>query len=493
MLSYASISILLYFILLIGIGIYAMRKSTSDNSEYLLGGRNVSAKVTALSAGASDMSGWMLMGLPGAAYVSGLDSIWLALGLVIGAYVNYQIVAPKLRIYTEIADDALTIPEFFSKRFALDKASVRLIASVVIILFFTVYTASGLVAGGKLFVSAFGLDYTWGVLATVGVVIAYTVLGGFLAVSLSDFVQGVIMLLALIAVPVFTFSHFDSIQAESFTNTLALPVDDLSFLAILSLMTWGLGYFGQPHIIVRFMAIESHTKLAKARKIGLSWMTLSIIGALVTGLVGAQYIANSPQSINDPETIFIFLSQFLFHPFVAGWLLAAILAAIMSTISSQLLVSSSSLVEDIYKTYSKNRPSDERLLLTSRICVFVVAAVASVIAMDSTSSVLGLVSNAWAGFGAAFGPLVLFSLWWKKLTHSGAVAGVLVGAVTVLFWANAPVLGDGETLSSLFYELLPGFVASSLAIVLVSKLTERPDEQAIEWFEETSSKLAASQ
>ncbi|MCL1067693.1 sodium/proline symporter PutP [Shewanella olleyana] len=489
MFDYASIAIILYFVLLIFIGIYAMKKSTSDNNEYLLGGRNVSAKVTALSAGASDMSGWMLMGLPGAAYLGGLDSIWLALGLVIGAYVNYQIVAPKLRIFTELADDSLTIPEFFSKRFALNNGSVRLIASIVIILFFTVYTASGLVAGGKLFESAFGINYVWGIIATVSVVVIYTVLGGFLAVSLSDFIQGVIMLIALVAVPAVTFSHFDVEQAQALTESMSLGIENIELIAAFSLMTWGLGYFGQPHIIVRFMAINCHTNLNKAKNIGLSWMTISTIGALATGLIGASYIAKSNQTVSDPETIFIVLSQYLFHPFIAGWLLAAILAAIMSTISSQLLVSSSSLVEDIYQSYSTKKPSKKQLLMTSRVCVIAVAVVASLIALDSNSSVLGLVSNAWAGFGAAFGPLIILSLWWKKLTHSGAVAGILVGSITVLIWAYAPLLSDGQTLSTYFYELLPGFLASLLAIVVVSLNTQQPTEQAIEWFDATNRKL----
>ncbi|MDN3651329.1 sodium/proline symporter PutP [Thalassotalea ponticola] len=488
-LSFSTISIVLYFVMLIGIGIYAMKKSTANNNEYLLGGRNVSPKVTALSAGASDMSGWMLMGLPGAAYVSGLNSIWLALGLVIGAYVNYQIVAPKLRVFTEVADDSLTIPEFLSKRFALNKGGVRLIASLVIIVFFTVYTASGLVAGGKLFESAFGLHYSWGVIATVSVVVAYTILGGFLAVSLSDFIQGVIMLIALVAVPLATYMQFDQAQMMQFTESMSFSFSNMEFIAALSLMTWGLGYFGQPHIIVRFMAIDSHKNLPRAKTIGLTWMTISIIGAVVTGLVGAAFIANSKQTINDPETIFIFLSQFLFHPFIAGWLLAAILAAIMSTISSQLLVSSSSLVEDIYKAYSRTAPSANKLLMTSRVCVLVVAVVASLIALDNNNSVLNLVSNAWAGFGAAFGPLVLFSLWWKKLTHAGAIAGVVTGCVTVLIWAYVPLLANGQTLSSLFYELLPGFIASSTAIVVVSLNSQKPATQAISWFEETSKKL----
>jgi SSS family solute:Na+ symporter len=297
------------------------------------------------------------------------------------------------------------------------------------------------------------------------------------------------MLIALLAVPMVTFSHFDADAASNFSQSLSFDFGNTELIAAISLMTWGLGYFGQPHIIVRFMAIDSHENLAKARKIGVSWMTISIIGALVTGLVGASFIANSKQSVSDPETIFIFLSQFLFHPFVAGWLLAAILAAIMSTISSQLLVSSSSLVEDIYKSYAKRQPSSQTLLTISRICVLVVAVVASLIALDSNSSVLNLVSNAWAGFGAAFGPLVIFSLWWKKLTHSGAVAGVVVGSLTVLLWAYVPLLENGETLSVYFYELLPGFVASSIAIVLVSLNTQQPDQQAMKWFNATHNKL----
>ncbi|GLX79212.1 sodium/proline symporter PutP [Thalassotalea insulae] len=489
MLNYETFSILLYFTLLIFIGVYAMKKSTANNNEYLLGGRNVSAKVTALSAGASDMSGWMLMGLPGAAYLGGLNSIWLALGLVIGAYINYQFVAPKLRVFTEVANDALTIPEFFSKRFALEAGSIRLISSIIIICFFTVYTASGLVAGGKLFQSAFGFDYNLGVILTVSVVVIYTVLGGFLAVSLSDFIQGVIMLIALVAVPYVAFGELNfteqSLELSSYFNF------DIELVAALGLMTWGLGYFGQPHIIVRFMAINCHTNLGKAKHIGIGWMTISIIGALATGIIGAAYIAQSTTVLNDPETIFVHLSQTLFHPMIAGWLLAAILAAIMSTISSQLLVSSSSLVEDIYKVFGSKQDSKNSLLI-SRLCVALVAIIASAIAMSNTGSVLKLVAHAWAGFGAAFGPLVLFSLWWKKLTHQGAVAGVTVGALTVMIWTYVPILADGATLSSLFYELLPGFLASSLAIIAVSLTTSAPQSQALDWFELTHDKVNAS-
>lgn len=489
MFDYSVISMVLYFALLIFIGIYAMKKSTSNNNEYLLGGRNVSAKVTALSAGASDMSGWMLMGLPGAAFISGSESIWLASGLIIGAYVNYRIVAPKLRVFTEMANDSLTIPEFFSQRFALDKGSARLIAAIVIILFFTVYTASGLVAGGKLFESAFGVNYVWGIVTTVGIVVVYTILGGFLAVSLGDFIQGVIMLIALVAVPLVTINQFDQTHVDIFTESMFSGVSNIEFMAAFSLLTWGLGYFGQPHIIVRFMAINCHSNIPKARQIGLSWMTITIIGALATGVAGAVFISQGGIKIDDPETIFIYLSQTLFHPFIAGWLLAAILAAIMSTISSQLLVSSSSLVEDMYKCYSKNKPSAGQLLFASRACVLLVAVVASLIALDSDSSVLSLVSNAWAGFGAAFGPLVIFSLWWKRLTHSGAVAGIVTGALTVLVWAYVPLLGNGQTLSSVFYELLPGFLVSCLAIVVVSLRTQLPDQEALDNFSDTMKKI----
>jgi solute:Na+ symporter, SSS family len=489
MFSYTSVSIISYFALLIFIGFYAMKKSTADNNEYLLGGRKVSAKVTALSAGASDMSGWMLMGLPGAAYVSGLSSLWLAFGLIIGAYVNYRVVAPKLRLYTELADDSLTIPEFLSKRFGLDKGAIRMVASLIIIIFFTVYTASGLVAGGKLFESAFGLSYSFGIFATVSIVVVYTVMGGFLAVSISDFVQGIIMLIALVAVPYMTFNQIDLSQSQLFSQGLGFALADIQLMTALSLLTWGLGYFGQPHIIVRFMAINTHNNLPKARRIGLSWMTVSIIGALAVGWLGAKYIGQTQHTLSDPETVFIYLGQVLFHPLIGGWVLAAILAAIMSTISSQLLVSSSSLVEDVYKAYSNSKPSSKKLLATSRLCVVLVAIAASIIAMDSTSSVLGLVSNAWAGFGAAFGPIIILSLWWKPLTHRGAVAGMLAGALTVMLWAYLPILEQQQTLNSVFYELLPGFAVSMSVAVLVSLKTDPPQQTALDWFDLVSEKL----
>ena len=348
------ISLAVYFIAMLGIGVFAYRRSTGDMSGYILGGRQVSPQVTALSAGASDMSGWMLMGLPGAMFVSGFDSMFIAIGLLIGALANYIFVAPKLRVYTEVANDALTIPEFFAKRFNRKASSIRIISAVIIVLFFTLYTSAGLVAGGKLFESAFGLDYQLGLFITLSVVVSYTLLGGFLAVSLTDFVQGCIMFVALALVPIVAYQQFtDSNEMLGFAYesipTFSQTWRDVTWLGLLSSLAWGLGYFGQPHIIVRFMAIRSVSAVKTARTIGMSWMTVTIIGSLSTGLVGVAYSNKFGLAVDDPETIFIIFSELLFNPLISGFLLAAILAAIMSTISSQLLVSASSLTEDIYR------------------------------------------------------------------------------------------------------------------------------------------------
>jgi sodium/proline symporter len=338
----------LYFVLMLGIGVYAWRKSTSDVAGYMLGGRQLTPAVAALSAGASDMSGWMLLGLPGAMYVSGLSAGWIALGLFIGAFANYLIVAPRLRVYTEVARDAITIPDYFDKRFEDRSRMLRVISSLVIVVFFTLYTSSGLVAGGKLFETSFGLDYTMGLWITAGVVLAYTMVGGFLAVSLTDFVQGCIMFLALILVPAVALMQVGGLGGMAETVRGVDPgLLDLfkgaTAISIISAMAWGLGYFGQPHIIVRFMAVRSVRDIPTTRNIGMSWMLVTLIGALATGLVGLAYATRTGLEVTDPETIFILLSDVLFDPLITGFLLAAILAAIMSTISSQLLVSSSSL------------------------------------------------------------------------------------------------------------------------------------------------------
>ncbi len=498
------ISLALYFIAMLGIGLYAYKKSTDDVSGYMLGGRRLGPGVTALSAGASDMSGWMLMGLPGAIYVSGVSQLWIAVGLVVGAYLNYIIVAPRLRMYTEVANDSITIPDYFANRFDDKARLLRVFSSVVIIIFFTLYTSASLVAGGKLFASsAFGLDYSLGLWVTAGVVCAYTLFGGFLAVSMTDFVQGCIMFVALVLVPIVAI--FDLGGMASVTDQVRSinpdfldyfrdgsiadsTMNQLSFLGIISLLAWGLGYFGQPHIIVRFMAIRSVKDIKAARRIGISWMTVSIIGAMVTGFVGIAYVAETKMTLNDAETIFIIFSQFLFHPLIAGFLLAAILAAIMSTISSQLLVTSSSLTEDFYKAFLRRDARDKELVLVGRISVLIVSLVAIALAWNPENTILGLVANAWAGFGAAFGPVIILSLFWKRMNRHGALAGMVVGAATVLFWIYAPVV-DGEALSTYVYEIIPGFILCTLAIIVVSLATAKPAKELEDTFDEMERQL----
>jgi SSS family solute:Na+ symporter len=488
------ISIMLYFILMLGIGVFAMRRSTGSAAGYLLGGRQLGPAVTALSAGASDMSAWILMGLPGAMVATGFSSAWIVVGLLIGAYWNYRLVAPRLRVFTEHANDALTLPDYFETRFRDQSHILRCVASLVIVLFFTIYTSSGLVAGGVLFESSFGLSYTLGILVTACVVVAYTFLGGFHAVCLTDFAQGSIMFVALVLVPFMAFTDLGSVAEVSDTISAVSPghlswFRGVGILAIISNMAWGLGYFGQPHIIVRFMAIRSVRETGTARRIGMSWMFVSVTGALMTGLVGYAWVLRNNVPLDDPETIFIVLTQLLFHPFIGGFLLAAILAAIMSTISSQLLVSSSSLSQDIYKVFVNPAADDRQLILVSRLAVIAVAVVAAVLALDRSSSILGLVSNAWAGFGAAFGPMVLMSLYWQDMNRHGALAGMLAGAVVVLLWIYLPVSINGQSLSSLMYEIVPGSLCSALAIWWVSRVTGKASEQVQQEFSAAEARL----
>jgi len=505
---YEMISLGAYFLLMLGIGLYAFKESTSDVSEYMLGGRKLHPAVGALSAGASDMSGWMLMGLPGAVYLAGVGQAWIAVGLTIGAYLNYRFVAPRLRIYTEIAQDSITLPDFFENRFHDKSHILRAISAIVIIIFFTVYTSAGIVSGGKLFAESFGMNYQMGLFVTAGVVLAYTVVGGFLAVSLTDFVQGCIMFIALILVPIVCYLHFGSADAITDTVSSAPPFTDIdgtdgptrqgffnwfdgmTFVGFLSLMAWGLGYFGQPHIIVRFMAIKSLKAIATARYIGMTWMLFTVVGAVLVGIVGVAYVNENglQENLRDNETIFILLSQTLFHPLISGFLLAAILAAIMSTISSQLLVSSSSLTEDIYKTFV-NKDAPQSLLVTiGRIATVGVSIVAIALAWDPDSSILGLVSNAWAGFGSAFGPMVLLMLFWKGYTRDGALASMIVGAVTVLFWLYVPVV-DGAPLESIIYAMIPGFILSTLAGVGISMLTRKPEPVVMDEFNSMEARM----
>lgn len=482
------ISIGLYFLLMVGIGFYAYRKATSNVNEFLLGGRKMGAAVTALSAGAADMSGWLLMGLPGAMFLSGISSSWIAIGLTIGAYLNYILVAPLLRIYTERANNAITIPDYFEKRFRDNSRLLRFISAIVILVFFTLYTSAGMVSGGRLFESAFNMSYTSGLLLTSSVVVFYTFIGGFLAVSLTDFVQGTIMVLALVLVPVVVFTQLGGVQSVFETIHLENPkylslFEGTTTIGIVSLLAWGLGYFGQPHILVRFMAIDTVKQLKSARRIGLTWMIFTVGGAMLVGLVGIAYMGQMNQSISDPETIFIYFSKVLFHPLIGGFLLSAILAAVMSTISSQLLVTSSSMTEDFYKAFFRRNASQKELLIVSRLSVFVVAAVSLGLSLSPKETILDLVGHAWAGFGSAFGPLILLSLLWRGTTRNGAIAGMIVGGLTVLLWTYLAHPYHE------MYSMIPGFILSFLSIIIVSKLTASPSEEVLIEFDAVKKEL----
>lgn len=474
------VMITVYFAILLAIGFYAYKRSTSTLDEYMLGGRDLGPLVTALSAGASDMSGWMIMGLPGSVYSTGLSATWIAIGLTIGAWLNYMLVASRLRIYTELTDNAITLPDYFEKRLSDNTRIVKVISGLVIIVFFTLYTHSGMVAGGVLFNSAFGIDYHVGLLIAASIVILYTLFGGYLAVSLTDFFQGVIMILALVLVPIVALLKLNGL--DTFAEVGQLKPTNLDWfkgtttVGIISLLAWGLGYFGQPHIIVRFMSIKSHKLMPKARKIGISWMAISLIGACITGLLGIAFVEQTNVKVDNPETIFIVMSQILFHPLIAGFFLAAILAAIMSTISSQLLVTSSALTQDFYmlirsKTL-QDKDHEKEFVLVGRLSVLIVSIVAMYIAWNPNDTILNLVGNAWAGFGAAFGPLVLLSLYWKRLTKYGAIAGILSGSIVVIFWIFMKDRGGIFE----FYEIIPGFISSLVLTILVSLFTKAPED-----------------
>ncbi|MBM7649626.1 sodium/proline symporter [Bacillus ectoiniformans] len=474
------LSVSVYMIGMLLIGFYAYKR-TSNLSDYMLGGRTLGPAVTALSAGASDMSGWLLMGLPGAMFATGLSASWIVIGLTLGAWANWIYVAPRLRAYTEVANDSITIPGFLENRFEDTSKILRLVSGLVIMIFFTFYVSSGMVSGGVLFQSTFGLNYHTGLWIIAGVVVSYTLFGGFLAVSWTDFVQGIIMFIALILVPIVTLLHVGGIDTT--VNTVRSIDPDLldifkgtSFLGIVSLFAWGLGYFGQPHIIVRFMAITSIKEIKKARRIGMGWMIFSSIGAMLTGLIGIAYYSKEGLTLKDPETIFIELGNILFSPIITGFLISAILAAVMSTISSQLLVTSSSLTEDLYKTFFRRSASDKELVFIGRASVLLVSLIGLALAWTKNATILDLVGYAWAGFGAAFGPVVILSLYWKRMTKWGALAGMVVGAATVIIWSQAG-------LSDIIYEIVPGFAASLLAVVVVSLVTAPPSAATSEQFD----------
>jgi len=460
---------ILYVLGMLVIGLFGFRR-TKTLLDYLLAGRRLGAFVTALSACASDMSGWLLMGLPGAVFAAGLSEAWIGIGLLAGSYLNWLLVAKRLRRESARLG-AMTISDYFERRFADATRTLRLLTAVVIMAFFLIYTTAGLVAGGKLFEGVFGVDYRLAVVLGALVIIIYASIGGFIAVCWTDAVQGLLMLGALIAVPwmaataVGGWSLCSEAARQVSPHALSLfgPAGSrLGPLAVISTLGWGLGYFGMPHIIIRFMAIESEDQIPRARRIAVTWTALSLAAAIAVGLTGLAYFGG--QGLEDTEKIFIRLIQSLFHPVPAGICLAAILAAIMSTADSQLLVCTSVITEDIYRTFLKRDASERELVRVGRIAVIGVAVIATLMALDRESKVMGLVSYAWAGFGAAFGPAIILSLYWPRMSTAGAIAGILGGGTTVVVWKHL----QGGIFN--LYEIFPGFLVSTLLIVAFTLL-----------------------
>ncbi|EAI3801090.1 sodium:proline symporter [Campylobacter coli] len=468
-----------YAALMLYIGFYFYRQN-KNTEDYFLGGRSLGPVVSALSAGASDMSGWLLMGLPGALYASGLIESYIAIGLSIGALLNWSFVAKRLRIYTSVIANSITIPDYFETRFDDDKHILRIVCAIVILIFFTFYVSSGLVGGAKLFEATFGIRYEYALTTGTLIIVAYTFLGGYKAVCWTDLLQGLLMMGALIVVPAVMLYHLGgfgeamAVIEEIKPNALSMG-EGIGPLSIVSALAWGLGYFGQPHILVRFMSIRSTKDIPAATFVGISWMVISLIGACFIGLLGIAYVHKFELTLQDPEKIFIVMSQLLFNPWIAGILLSAILAAIMSTASSQLLVSSSTIAEDFYKRIFNKEASNKTVMNLGRIGVLLVALVAFVISTDKESSVLSIVAYAWAGFGASFGSVMLFSLFWSRMTRIGAILGMITGAVMVVLWKNYLA----ELFNFPIYEIVPGFVAASAVIIIASLLTQvRPGTKA---------------
>ncbi|MHC4336694.1 MAG: sodium/proline symporter PutP, partial [Planctomycetota bacterium] len=430
------VTFVVYFIFLLGIGFYFYRKSVSIE-DYLLGGRGMGPWVTALSAQASDMSGWLLMALPGAVYLGGMGEIWIAIGLFVGTVLNWTLVSARLRVYTQ-KTNTITLPCFFEQRFGDPTGILRIVSAVIILIFFTIYASSGLVATGKLFESIFDdVEYQQAVIIGGGIIIAYTFLGGFLAVCWTDLFQGTLMVLALVIVPALAYISVGGIDqiSQAMTNvqkSLIPEGEQPGVLLIISATAWGLGYFGQPHILARFMSVKSVGKLAESMTIAIIWVFLSLTGAVIIGFVGIGMFENLTKG--NEEKVFIYMIGRVMHPWLAGIMLAAILSAIMSTIDSQLLVSSSALTEDFYQKALKKDASEKEVIWVGRICVIIISIVALLLALTWDETILEIVAYAWGGFGAAFGPVVLFALFSRRTSWQAALAGMVTGTVVLVVW-----------------------------------------------------------
>ena len=514
-----TLAILVYLGCMLYVG-YRCSKNNNDSADFYLGGRKLGPLVTAMSAEASDMSSWLLMGLPGLAYLTGVaDAGWTAIGLAIGTYLNWRIVAKRIRRYTHVAGNSITLPSFFSNRYRDEKKILQSIGAIFIVIFFIPYTASGFAACGKLFSSMFGINYQVAMVISALIIVGYTTLGGFLAASTTDFIQSIIMSIALVIVFIFGINVAGGVSAVV-ENAQSLPgyltmhttYDPVSgteqpypIISIVSMIAWGLGYFGQPHILTRFMAIKSSKDIKPARRIAMVWVIVSLAMAVLVGILASPYIQymfktgqiTDPSSLSilnangmlegaNTQKVFMVLVQNMFPTVIAGLLLSAVLAAIMSTADSQLLVASSSFSSDIYNTLFNKNASEKTLLNVSRITIVVVAIIACLLALDPNSSVFEIVAHAWAGFGAAFGPVILCSLFWKRCNEYGALAGVISGGAVALLWAYVPTaIWGADNLPGIFtvYEIIPGFIVSLALIFIVSLATKAPSKEVIEEFE----------
>jgi sodium/proline symporter len=505
-LGWIILAFVLYLLMMVAIGALYSRKNSSTE-DYFLGGRSLGGFVAALSAQASDMSGWLLMGLPGSIYALGTGQAWIAIGLFFGTVFNWVFISGRLRRYTIRANNSLTLPTYFENRFHDKKKVLLFISSVTIVVFFLVYTASALAAGGKLFNSVFNVDYKLALTIGAVVILTYTFLGGFMAVCVTDFVQGTLMLIALLTVPVLAYiitgpsNIISNIEAsgvaggsEAFLSLFSNGGEPYKAVDIISGLAWGLGYCGMPHILVRFMAVKSEKELNKSKGVAIVWVFLSLVFACVIGIIGRAYLYPEVLAGGEEEKVFINMILKLFNqdiaiPIIGGIFLCGILAAIMSTADSQLLVSASSVAEDIVKGIVKKDAREETIFRISKITVLVIAVLAYLIALNPNSSIMGLVSNAWAGLGAAFGPTVLLSLYWKRTNFQGAVAGIVSGALTVVIWDYIPLIG-GQTIGDKtgLYSLAVGFVVSLIFIVAVSLASPAPTEEMNEEFEDVRQK-----
>ncbi|MBQ8210148.1 MAG: sodium/proline symporter PutP [Clostridia bacterium] len=504
------VAMVIYMAAVIGIGVVYAKKANKSSENYYLGGRSLGPWVTAMSAEASDMSGWLLMGLPGVAYWCGLaDAAWTAIGLAVGTYLNWLIVSKRLRRYSIRANNSITLPEFFSNRFREKNKVIMTLAALFILIFFTVYAASCFVTCGKLFSTLFGLDYKLMMIVGAVFVLAYTILGGFLAESASDFMQAIVMVVALAVIVIISTVKAGGIgavveNAQSIPGFLdffglATPVTDAAGtqlveagkplfgeaseyggLTIASMLAWGLGYFGMPQVLLRFMAIRKESELKMSRRIAMVWVIISLAVAVFIGIIGRQLFPVEHLTKTSAESIFITLSTSFLPPIIAGFVMAGILAATISSSDSYLLIAASAFAKNIFQGVIKKKASDKQVMLVTRITLLAIALVAMFIALDENSVIFSIVSFAWAGFGATFGPLMILSLFWKRTTRAGAIAGMVGGAGMVFLW-KLVISNLGGVFA--IYELLPAFIFSALCIVVVSLLTKKPSKEIEEDFE----------